>query len=221
VKDYKWRPELFLGNPNFGIVKKIGNAYLFKFLYMNSSSVFQDDFEHESWYDYGWNSGYDGNGVGNVTLAENYANLSQKCLKITAQAIYTIWAQSYARYVQRQFFVPNDSDVTLSFDYNATQGFHSTDTFAVLVSNISRNQSLILTNSKGIYANYTNSILLDKPEGHCELSGLNSLSSLWLDRFNSTFPTSFYLEFLNYDRDGVENIVYIDNVNVTAVAMKP
>jgi len=117
--------------------------------------------------------------------------------------------------------VPNDSDVTLSFDYNATQGFHSADTFAVLISDISRNQSLILTNPNGIYVNYTNSILLDKPEGHCELEGLNSLSALWLDRFHSTFPTSFYLEFVNYDRDGVENVVYVDNVNITAVAMGP
>jgi hypothetical protein len=202
-------------------VKKVGDACLFKVLYKNSSLVFQDDFEHESWYDYGWSSGYDGNGVGNVTLAEDFGNHSQKCLKITAQAVYTIWAQSYARYLQRQFFVPNDSDVTLSFDYNATQGFHSADTFAVLISDISRNQSLILTNPNGIYANYTNSILLDKPEGHCELEGLNSLSALWLDRFHSTFPTSFYLEFVNYDRDGVENVVYVDNVNITAVAMKP
>jgi hypothetical protein len=221
VKDYRWLPELFLGNPNFELVKKLGDACLFKVLYENPSLVFQDDFEHESWYDYGWNSGYDGNGVGNVTLAEDFGNHSQKCLKITAQAVYTISAQSYARYVQRQLFVLNDSDVTLSFDYNATQGFHNADTFAVLISNISRNQSLILTNPNGIYANYTNRILLDKPEGHYELKGLNSLSALWLDRFHSPFPASFYLEFVNYDRDGVENVVYIDNVNVTAVPIRP
>jgi len=217
VKDYKWLPQLFLGNPNFELVKKVGDACLFKVSYENPSLVFQDDFKHESWYDYGWSSGYDGNGVGNVTLAEDFGNHSQKCLNITAQAVYTIWAQSYAQYVQRQFFVPNDSDVTLSFDYNATQGFHSADTFAVLISDISRNQSLILTTPNGIYANYTNSILLDKPEGHRSID----LSALWLDKFYSTFPTSFYLEFLNYDRDGVENVVYVDNVNVTAVAMGP
>jgi hypothetical protein len=130
-------------------------------------------------------------------------------------------AQSCDRYVQRQFFVPNDSDVTLFFDYNATQGFQNGDTFAVLVSNISRNRSLILTTPNGIHANYTNSILLDKPEGHCELKGLNSLSALWLDRFHSSFPASFYLEFVNYDHDGVENVVCVDNVNVTAVPMRP
>jgi hypothetical protein len=217
VKDYKWLPQLFLGNPNFELVKKVGNACLFKVLYKNSSLVFQDDFEHESWDDYGWSSGFEGNGVGNVTLAEDFGNHLQKRLNITARAVCTIWAQSYARYVQRKFFVPNDSDITLSFDYNATQGFHSADTFAVLISDISRNQSLILTTPNGIYANYTNSILLDNPEGHRSID----LSALWLDKFYSTFPTSFYLEFLNYDRDGVENVVYVDNVNVTAVAMGP
>lgn len=217
VKNYKWLPQLFLGNPNFELVKKVGGACLFKVLYNNPSLVFQDDFEHESWDDYGWSSGYDGNGVGNVTLAEDFVNHSQKCLNITAQAVYTIWAQSYAQYVQRRFFVLNDSDVTLSFDYNATQGFLSADTFAVLISDINRNQSLILTNPNGIYENYTDSILLDKPEGRLSIN----LSALWLDKFHSPFPTSFYLEFLNYDRDGVENVVYVDNVNVTAVVMEP
>jgi len=216
VKDYRWLPQLFLGNPNFELVKRVGDACLFKVLYKNPSLVFQDDFEHESWDDYEWSSGHDGNGMGNVTLVENFGNHSQKCLKITAQAMYTIWAQNYAQYVQRQVFVPNYSDVTLSFDYNATEGFHSTDAFAVIVSDISRNHSLVLTTPNGIFANYTNSILLDKTEGHCELSGLNSLSALWLERFHSTFPTSFYLEFVNYDHDGMKNIVYVDNVKVTA-----
>jgi hypothetical protein len=221
VKDYKWPPELFLGNPNFQLIKEVEPAYLFKVLYKNPSLVFQDDFEHGSWYDYGWNSGSYGNGVGNVTLTGDFGNHSQKRLKIAAQAIYTTSSQSYARYVQRQLFVPNDSDVALSFDYNATQDFQNGDTFAVLISNISRNQSLILTNPHSIYANYTYSILLNKPEGHCELKGLNSLSALWLDRFHSPFPTSFYLEFVNYNHDGVENIAYVDNVNVTAVQMEP
>lgn len=221
VKDYKWLPELFLGNPNFGLVKKVDDSCLFKVLYKNPSLVFQDDFEHETWYDYKWNSGYYGNGVGNVTLTEDFGNHSQKCLKISAQAIYTMPSQSYARYVQKQLFVPNDSDVTLSFDYNATQGFQNGGTFAVLISNVSRNQSLILTTPNGIYANYANSVLLNKPEGHCELKGPTSLSALWVDRFHSPFPASFYLEFVNHERDGVESIAYVDNVNVTAVPMKP
>jgi hypothetical protein len=216
LKDYRWSPQLFLGNPNFELVKKVGNACLFKVLYKNPSLVFQDDFEHENWNAYEWSSGYDGNGEGNVTLAKDFGNDSQKYLKITAQTAYTISAQSYVQYVRRQFFVPSDSDVTLSFDYNATQGFHSTDAFAVLISDINRNHSLVLTTSNGAYANYANSIFLDKPEGHFELKDLNSLSALWLDRFHSTFPTSFYLEFVNYDRDGVKNIVYIDNIKVAA-----
>jgi hypothetical protein len=63
--------------------------------------------------------------------------------------------------------------------------------------------------------------LLDKPEGHCALTGSNSLSALWLERFHSSFPTSFYLEFVNYDHDGLRNAVYVDNVNVTAVPIRP
>jgi hypothetical protein len=216
LEDYRWSPQLFLGNPNFELVKKVSDTYLFKVLYKNPSLVFQDDFEHENWNAYEWNSGYDGNGEGNVTSAKVFGNHSQKCLKITSQTVYSTLTQGYVQYVRRQLFLPNDIDVTLSFDYNATQGFHNGDTFAVLISDISRNHSLILTNPNGVYANCTNSIFLDKPEGSCELKDLNSLSALWLDRFNLTLPTSFYIEFVNYDRDGVKNIVYIDNIKVTA-----
>jgi hypothetical protein len=216
VKDYKWLPELFLGNPNFELVKKVGDACLFKVLYKNSSLVFQDDFEHESWYDYGWNSahGYDDHGLGNITLAEDFGNHSQKCLKITAQAVYTVATWKYAQYVWRQFFVPNDSDVQLSFDFNAAEGFHGKDTFAVVISNIYGNQSIILTTPNGTYANYTNSVSLEKFEG----SWSSDLTALWNQKFNSSFPASFFLEFVNYDFDGVQNVVYIDNVNVTAIS---
>jgi hypothetical protein len=214
VKDYRWLPELFLGNPNFELVKKVGDAYLFKVLYKDPSIVFTDNFDHESWYDYGWNSGhdYDGHGLGNITLAEDFGNHSQKCLEITSQAVYTVAIWKYAQYVWRQFFVPSNSDVRLSFDFNATEGFHGKDTFAVVVSNIYGNQSVILTTPNGIYANYTNSVSLGKSAG----SWSSDLTALWNQRFNSSFPASFFLEFVNYDFDGVKNVVYIDNVNITA-----
>jgi hypothetical protein len=215
AKNYKWLPELFLGNPNFELVKEVGDAYLFKVLYKDPSLVFTDNFEHESWYDYGWNSGhdYDGHGLGNVTLAKDFRNHSQKCLKIASQAVYTVSIWKYAQYVWRQFFVPNDSDVRLSFDFNASEGFHGKDTFAVVISNAYGNQSVILTTPNGTYANYTNSVSMGKFDG----SWSSDLTALWNQKFNSSFPASFFLEFVNYDFDGVQNVVYIDNVNVTAV----
>jgi hypothetical protein len=36
--EHQWNPELFLGNPNFELVKNFGNAYLFQFNYTNPNT---------------------------------------------------------------------------------------------------------------------------------------------------------------------------------------
>ena len=36
--EYQWNPKLFLGNPNFELVKNFGNAYLFQVNYTNSNT---------------------------------------------------------------------------------------------------------------------------------------------------------------------------------------
>jgi hypothetical protein len=37
---HKWNPKLFLGNPNFKLVKNFGDAYLFQYSYTNNDAVF-------------------------------------------------------------------------------------------------------------------------------------------------------------------------------------
>jgi hypothetical protein len=209
---HKWDPKLFLGNPNFKLVKKVGDAYLFQFDYINPNIVFFDDFEHVPWNKYGWQTHSYGNGLGNVTITTDFGYDSQGCLKITAQVIYTITEWRYTRYVFREIFVQNNSDVTFSFYLNATEGFHGQDHFAVLISNIYRNQSIVITTPVWIYDGYAYAISLSKNEGLFEIP----LSNLWRQMFNSSVPNPFILEFVNYDFDGIENVAYVDNIMVTS-----
>ncbi|MGQ9507196.1 MAG: hypothetical protein ACUVTB_04985 [Candidatus Bathycorpusculaceae bacterium] len=216
-----WASELFLGNPNFRLVKNFGNAYLFKFNFTDPYIVFLDDFEHMSWQQNRWLSDAAGTGMGNVSLVSGFGQNASRCLMLAAQAMPTVWnwRSEYAYWVSREIFVLNNSDVTLSLYFNVTQGFSGRDTFAILLSNIQRTQSMVVaTTSKGVYENCTGVIILNKAEGFFEFKGNESLSELWRQRFNSPLPVQFILEFVTWDFDGIKNLVYIDNVQVTSTS---
>jgi hypothetical protein len=217
--EHQWNPDLFLGNPNFELVKNFGNAYLFQFNYKNPNVVFLDDFQHAHWYDYGWQSYAFGYGVSNVTIATNPGCSSGRCLKITAQVVPEPLDLMYARYLEREIYVQNNSDVTLSFYLNATEGFHGKDTFAVFVYNVYHNQSMIIATPNSVYANYTNTISLPSSEGYFEFNGSNSLSARWRQMFNSSLPSTFILELVNLDIDGIPNVAYISNIEITSTPL--
>lgn len=214
---HKWNPKLLLGNPNFKLVRNFGDAYLFRFNYTDSDIVFFDDFEHIRWDKVGWQTHSSGSGRGNVTNTNNFGYNGSRCMRITAQAVYTPWEWKYAYGVLREVFVKNNSDVTLSFYLDATEGFHNkspfNDTFAVFVSNVYRNQSLIFTTPNGIYRDYAYAIPI---EGGSEGVSHFDLSTIWREKFDSSFPNPFILEFVNYDFDGIENVAYIDDITVTS-----
>jgi hypothetical protein len=215
--EYQWNPELFLGNPNFELVKNFGNAYLFQFNYTDPNIAFLDNFEHAHWYDDGWQTDVFGNGLSNVTIANNPGGNLERCLKITAQAVSEPWELMDARYVSREIYVQNNSDVTLSFYLNATDGFHGKDTFAVFVSNVYRNQSMIIATPNSVYENYTNTVSLNSSEGSF---GPYSLSAEWRQMFNSSLPSTFLLELVNLDFDGIPNVAYIGNIEITSAPVE-
>jgi hypothetical protein len=216
---HQWNPKLFLGNPNFKLVKNFGNAYLFQFNYMDPNIVFLDDFEHASWNENGWQVYSYGHGLSNITIVNNFGYGSSRCLEMKAQVVPTASEWSYGQCVFREIYVQNNSDVTFSFYLNATEGFHGEDTFAAIVSNIYRNQSIVIATPNSVYASYKHTIPLPGFEGLFEFKGSNSLSSLWHQTFNSSLPSTFILEFLNLDFDGVKNVAYIDNVKVTSTPL--
>ncbi len=211
--DFKWNPELFLGNPNFKLVKNFRNAYLFKFDYVDPNIVFMDDFEYSPWNENGWQAYSSGNGLGNVTIATESGYNSQRSLRLTAQAVYTVWEWKYCYWVSREIFVQNNSDVTFSFYFNATEGFHGADTFAIVFSNFYHNQTIAIATPNGVFENYAHTLSLNGSEGLLE--SIN-LSTLWYQAFNSSLPNPFILELANYDFDGIKNVAYIDDIKITS-----
>ena len=207
---HRWNPLLFLGNPNFDAVKNFGNAYLFKYNYADANVVFLDDFEHKDWEDYGWQTQYYGSGLGAVTITSDPTHYSQRCLKISTQAMYTVSEWKYGRSVSRMIFVPDCSDVTFSFCLDAIEGFNGRDTFAVVISNIYHNQSMIMTTPGGVYEGYANAKKLTGFEGVFS----DNLSESWHQLFHSSLPNTLLFELVNWDLDGIENIAYVDDVVV-------
>ena len=209
---HKWNPMLFLGNPNFKLKKNFGNAYLFQFNYTDPNIVFLDDFEHALWDEARWHTGYTGNGLGNVTTTTNFGRNDSRCLRMTSQVIPTVLEWKYVYSISREIFLQNNLDVTFSFHLNATEGFEGEDTFAVLISNVYRNQSMVITTPNGVYDEYAYAKTLNESE----VSFSFDLSKSWHQMFNSSLPNTLILELVNYDFNGVENVAYIDDIRISS-----
>jgi len=211
---HRWDPMLFLGNSQFKLLKNFGNAYLFHCNYVNSNVIFIDDFEHENWEENGWQTQYYGHGLGNATVARGFGRNDSSSLEITAQSVPTIsdWEMKYAYWVYRDIFVLNNSDVTLSFYLNATEGFGGNDTFAVLISDAQRGQSAVLATPNGVFDSQPSVIKLE-PQGAFSCN----LSRVWQQLFDSSLPSSFVIQFVNYDFDGVKNVAHIDNIKIESI----
>lgn len=212
IQDFTWNPLLFLGNPNFNVVANFGGAYLFNYTYVNPNVAFTDSFENANWSATGWQAKSEGAGQGNVTTTAD-AQSNSRHLRMTAQAAYTVSEWQCATCISRKIFVLNDSNVNLSFCFNATEGFSGKDTFAAIVSNVNSNQTYVITTPNGVYENYQHSKSLTASAGSYAFN--DSISTLWNHAYNSSLPNPFMLEFVNWDFDGVENVAYLNNVTVT------
>ena len=206
----EWDPQLFLGNPNFILTKRSGDAYLFELCSnINPNILFYDDFEHLHWNDYGWEKYLIGNGSGDIMITTSTLFNDSRCLTITAQTKHES-EHGYAVKIRRKIFAPEGSSIVLSIYLEATKGFNEKDEFAITISNVSHNQSLVITTTNGGYKNNEHVILLDLSDEIFELN----LSKEWQQSFNSVLPNPFILELTNYDFDGIKNVAYIDDIKI-------
>jgi hypothetical protein len=210
---HKWDPKLFQGNPRFKLLRSFGDAYLFHCNYEETNVIFIDDFEHEKWYEYGWKTQYYGNGEANVTIASNLEYHSQRSLRMTAQTIYTALEWRCGRYLSKEILVPDNSSIALSFYLNATQNFNNGNTFAIIISNIFYDQTIVMATPHGIYDAYANAKILDRLEGSFNYN----LSTLWRQFFNASLPRDFFLQLAIWNFDGMKSVAYVDNITVTTM----
>jgi len=206
-----WDPQLFIGNPNFKFLQNFSNSYLFELAIINPHVSLLDDFQHADWSQNGWVSNQTGYGVGNASITDE-AGSRQLMLKAQAAPSALGWEPKYAYFVERAIFSENTTAVTLSFDLNVVGGFSGKDTFAVVVSDPEQSKAIVLSTQNGVFQDYSGTAIISG-------SGAFSfdLSKLWSQTYGSSLPETAVLQFVTYDFDGKRNIVYLDNITVTAV----
>jgi hypothetical protein len=202
----RWDPLLFLGNPNFRLLKNIGQTYLFEINNrINLDAVFASDFENRSLSADGWIVASSSNdGVGSAVLVSGYGVNGETALKISAKSTGGgYWCSAY-----RDIYVPSNSNVFLSFYINAADGFEGSDNLMVILSDTNWTRQLYL---EAIPNRVGKSVLaMPMREGSYQFN----ISRLWKETYSSILPTQFHLQILNYDDNGVENVAYVNNVEV-------
>jgi hypothetical protein len=207
----KWNPLVFLSNPSFKLIKRMGAAYLFRVLYGNPEVVYEDSFEYTNVYNMGWSvinaNGCQFKGSGNVSTNSSYAYNGTHNLVITAKNKGGLF---YANGIYRAIYVWNTSSVTLSFYINATTGFTPPDTLSISIYNTSWNQSICFTTPKPSYVEYNSTVVLPTSVGHFSYN----ISDIWRIAYNATLPKIFFITIQNVDFDCIENIGYVDDILV-------
>jgi len=207
----KWDPLVFLSNPSFNLIKKVGAAYLFEVLYGNPEVVYEDSFEYTNVYDMGWSvinaEGFQFKGSGNVSTNLNYTYNGAQNLVITAKNEGGLF---YANGIYRAIYVWNTSNVALSFYINATTGFTPPDTLSISIYNTPWNQSICFTTPKSSYAEHNSTIVLPTSVGHFSYN----ISDIWRIAYNATLPKVFFITIQNADFDCIENVGYVDDILV-------
>jgi len=210
--NYKWDPQLFLSNPSFNLVKKIGGAFLFEVAYKNPNVVFEESFEYENIVNMGWEfheteeNVSNGTGYLNTTFSKCTYN-GQRSAVITAKKDAGAF---YADWMYRKVYVWNASNIDFCFYINASEGFQSPDGISIYIYEPSWERYVrFMTPDQPCNGNES-IILLQKSVGFFQFN----LSRIWVQQYNSTLPTAFLVVIQNVDFDGIENVAYIDYIRV-------
>lgn len=206
----QWDAALFLGNPNFKLVKRVGNSYLFKILSTDPELIFRDDFEYGNLTDEKWvfyvPKECKGNGTGYAILSSEYASHGAYSLMITAQKTRGWY---YANWVYKKVRLRETANNTLSFHINSNCS-SSYDFMAIIISDeLWENKVYFTTPSFHLSEEM---IKLSEPQGFFQFN----LSRIWREKFNSNLPNLIYLEIQIADFDGIRDVGFIDYITIRA-----
>lgn len=204
---YPWDPMLFLGNPNFKLLKNVGEAYLFEANVEDPelNSVFTDNFERGDLATNGWvvtTSQNEGFGYANITSEQSFDGMAS--VKVASKSL----GKGFWYSIQRKVYVPSMNSVSLSFYVDVANGFGLIDSFMIVVSDSSWTRQLFfVATPDGTNASV---IVLPAVQGYFQFD----MSELWQEVYSSALPTSFYLQVLSFDSDGIENVAYVDLIRI-------
>lgn len=208
-ENQKWDPLLFLGNPNFELVKNVGNSYLFQVSpNLNPSMIFQDDFEHLNLTQMKWEFNQVGRGEYNISIhcditGNHFLNLTTK------KDLASRWL--YAAWLNRKIYLPDTSNVSLSFDLNASN-VSPPDTVMISIFDSNYSHRLGFVTPSPIYDTNSDVIELQSSCGSFNFD----IGQIWMERFNETLPRAIILEFalVNVNNNSFPSMS-VDNVTLT------
>lgn len=198
-----WEPQLLLTNPNFKLVKNIGNAYLFAFTYTDPNMFFYDDFEYTNLTKAGWHFSLHGNGTGiaSINTDQQYVFNGTSSLLVTANPELN---SSCLTWLLRKIHIPQPyTNVTLFFSLEAGKGFQKHEGLTLIISDEKWERQLALST-------YRRGFWLSKSQVFFEIN----LSEVWYENYESKFPSSFFFQLEVYDTDGIANAFYIDCISM-------
>jgi len=209
--NHAWEPELFLGNPNFQLAKKVGESYLFECSYYDPKVVLSDEFDHMNFMDSGWLIEKRGVGAGNAEVVSTYGDY---LLMLNATRLMKGMDYFYELQITREVYLADVSNVTMSFYLNATSGFDQFDTVAIILSNSWSNMSICFATPDGIFQildpNQTRTFTLDGFAGRFEFN----ISEAWRQVYNENLPGALVLRIKTLDANGTPNVVLFDSLKI-------
>lgn len=200
-----WDPHLFLGNPNFKLLKRVNNTFLFKYSPIDHRLVLMDSFECDTLDHGGWRITQWGDGIGNAIITNESAFDGSRALMLCVKSEKTPYWLS----ILRPVYLYDSLNVTLSFYIDVANGFGSKDALLIIISDANWNRQLYFTTNPRISLKYP-PIHLPSDHGYFEFN----LSDLWKEIHGEQLPMSFFVQVLNYDEDGVENLAYVDAISL-------
>ncbi|MGQ9719529.1 MAG: DUF6541 family protein [Nitrososphaerales archaeon] len=198
-QDTKWDPYLFLGNPNFNLTKRVGEAYLFEFSLEDEHTILQDSFEYNDAFEGGWRVYHSYFGVFNWDIVQKYPYQGNNTVRIQARSQGSpAWISIF-----RKVYIPESSNVSLSVYLKPEKGFGPQDSLMLIVSDVSYINNIYLYYMKG-------DSLLSQKEGYFEFN----LSELWEEINDEPLPRTIFVQLDNYDFDGIANVAYMDYLQI-------
>ena len=215
----KWETMLFLGNPNFKLLKNTGTSYLYSISHdANPNIVFRYDFECLNLTQMNWR--FDQIGHGSYDISVDCDAHDNRFLKLIAKRSqssrwiidYYYADKYYAAWLERKIYLPDVSNVSLSFDLNASC-VSPPNTIAVSIFDINCSLGLSFVTPtpelKSIESRSSDTKFVELSE----LSGTFSfnISQIWMEKFDKILPKTLIME-LSARAVNSSALMSIDNI---------
>jgi hypothetical protein len=215
-----WNPLLFLGNPNFELVNKVGGSYLFAFVPENINVVFFDDFENPDRSYEGWEvlSSSTQNGTFTISISSDplFKFDGNNSLKLESEANSNSISLNW---FQRRIYLPNtqNANVSLSFYLSSPTSFKDFEGLTFIISEGNFSRQLFISTWLRSDAVELQNFYISRDYLRVSFPGFYemNLSRLWFAKFNSTLPSSFLLQAELFNSDETVETFYIDAVGVS------